>query len=231
MPTSISIPTCITPKYLTLINPLVHLFKEAVYRSNDTNDSIAESLDAILEEGLYISSNGEFCCPDCVDNKAFYFLGEINSFSDVIQALGLDAAAVSTKTLPCCVNKHLSSESIIAYNDLFVTPTVNKLPGCCNTGFLSAMQNLLNASDSDINLGSLIEVSSFGNKSGISIILDFLNTLTPLLTKAEIGDIFADVIAVNLKGIVIKCVGCDMFIANSQTFITIGEDIGFVKNN
>lgn len=226
--TSINISNCNPLRTKQCINPLIHLFREAVYAANDDTSLIETQLDTLLTGGIYITGANEFCCPDCIDEKAFYYLGNYTKFFPIINALGLNAAATSPKKLLCCVNTRLKSETIVSYNNLFVSPTVNKKPVCCETGFASALENLFNEISSDTTLENIVEVSSYGNVSGIKIILDFLNQLSPALTKVQKYNIFKKIYDL---GLVVKCVGCDVFIAKSDTFISTGTAIGIIKNN
>ena len=230
MSNTINIPSCTTTHYIQLTNPLVYLLKQAVYKANNDTTSIATALGVLLNTGMMISSNNKFCCPDCVDNKAFYFLGNINDFENIIQALGLDAAATSPKVLPCCVSKNLSAEGMVLYHDLFVSGLINKTPGCCATNFANDLQELYDLS-SITSIGNIVEVSSFSNTSGVKIMLDFFKTLDPALTATDYTAIITQILNLPTKSIVIKCVGCDIFIGSSTTFITVGEEIGFITNN
>lgn len=228
MSNTINIPGCTTTHYLQVTNPLVYLLKQAVYKANNESITIGSALNSLLQSSMMLSNNGKFCCPDCIDNKAFYFLGNIQDFISVITALGLNAAATSTKVLPCCVSKNLLGDGMIQYNDLFVTPTVDKTPACCKTEFSTALQELFNRSSSSTT-GNTLEVSSFGNKSGIQIMLDFFDTLDPVLSASDYNEIITVLDTVG-NSIVIKCVGCDIFIGSSANFITYGQQIGFVTN-
>lgn len=228
MANTINIPACTASTYIHVTNPLVYLLKQAVYKANNESITVGSALNSLLQSSMMLSNNGKFCCPDCVDNKAFYFLGNIQDFISVITALGLNAAAESTKVLPCCVSKNLLADSIIQYNDLFVSSTVNKTPSCCKTQFSDALQELYNRSSLSTT-GSLLEVSSFGNKSGIQIMLDFFDTLDPLLAASDYNEIITVLDTVG-NSIVIKCVGCDIFIGSSAQFITYGQQLGFVTN-
>lgn len=208
------------------INPLVHLMKRTVARASDGYD-IPDAFNDILGAGILISGSDAYCCPDCTDEKGFYFLGGVPAFIDITSEFKMnlynaDGSPVDPLLIyPCCIKSTYSLEGSLQMDDNFIIRNsqneivLDKTPQCCPTDFTKPINRLLEetASDSYVNYTGWIEASSFNGKSGIDIILDFLNSLSPSVTKAEKTEIFK---TIALSGIYIKCNGCDMQISKAS---------------
>lgn len=222
------------------INPLVFLIKEVFGKVSD-GVSISVSLDVVLDAGISITSSSNFCCPDCDSKTGFYYLGAAARFSDLIEINGLG------NTLPylagesdpfnknlkyrCCVNYQLPLGDIRGEYFSQFKPTeaqitagliYDKTPTCCSNDFAVSVQELvkLTGTDNTVIQNGLIEASTFGGKSGLGIMLNFLKTISPALSKSELTAFFTLLIQ---RGIVVKCDGCDttiMTVANYLPYLT-----------
>ena len=221
------------------INPLVFLMKEVFGKVSD-GVSVLVSLDAVLDAGISITSSSNFCCPDCNSKNGFYFLGAAYRFADLIEINGLgntlpygdDEAGSFDRNLKyrCCVNYQLPMEIRGDYFSQF-QPTeaqiaaniiYDKTPTCCSNDFVASVQELvkLTGSDDTVLTGGLIEASTFGGKSGLGIMLNFLKTISPALSKLELTAFFTLLIQ---RGIVVQCDGCDttiMTVAQYEPYLT-----------
>ena len=226
------------------INPLVFLIKE-VFGSVSDGVSMINSLEAVLDSGISITSSENFCCPDCNSKNGFYFLGSAYRFSDLIEETGLGntlpfgvpEATPFDKNLKyrCCVNYQLTIEQRGEYFNQF-KPTeaqiaanviYDKTPTCCSNDFAASVQELfmLTGTDNTVLWGGLVEASTFNGKSGLGIMLNLLKTISPALSKLDLSAFFISLIQ---RGIVIKCDGCDttiMTTAQYRTYVT-----GYVYN-
>ena len=196
------------------INPLVYLLQRTIARATD-GVSLAVAFEQVLESGLVISGKGNFCCPDCVTETGFYYLGGLPSFTRVINEYQMGVTVGSNnpnKLYPCCVNKSLSIELEDDYTTLFKNSTLNKLPVCCPKTFGNEITYLANETsfDSFINANfGVIEASAFNGVSGIKIILDYLKSLSPAIPKATLTAMLALIFQ---NGLLIDCTGCDLII-------------------
>lgn len=196
------------------INPLVYLLQRTIARAID-GISLPNAFGQVLVSGLVISGKGNFCCPDCVTETGFYYLGGLSSFQIVIDEYQMGVTVGSnnpTKLYPCCVNKSLSIEGEEIYNDLFKTPTLNKLPVCCPKTFANEVNYLATETFFDPIINTefgIIEASAFNGVSGIKIILDYLKSLSPTISKQTISQML-EIIFEN--GLLIDCTGCDLII-------------------
>jgi hypothetical protein len=221
------------------INPLVFLIKEVFGKVSD-GVSVAVSLDTVLDSGISITSSSNFCCPDCNSKNGFYFLGSAYRFTDLIEVNGLGntlpygvpEATPFNKNLKyrCCVNYQLPmdirgdyfsqfkpTEAQIAANVIY-----DKTPTCCSNDFVASVQELfmLTGADNTVLFGGLIEASTFGGKSGLGIILNFLKTISPAVSKLDLS---AFLIQLLTRGIVVQCDGCDttiMTVDQYQSYLT-----------
>jgi hypothetical protein len=216
------------------INPLVFLIKEVFGKVSD-GVSISVSLDTVLDAGISITSSSNFCCPDCDSKNGFYFLGTAYRFNDLIEINGLGntlpygvpEATPFNKNLKyrCCVNYQLPMEIRGDYFNQF-KPTesqiedniiYDKTPTCCSNDFVSSIQELvkLTGADDTVIQNGLVEASTFGGKSGLGIMLNFLKTISPALSKLELSAFFIQLFQ---RGIVVKCDGCDMTIMTTNQY-------------
>lgn len=208
------------------INPLVFLIKEVFGKVSD-GVSISTSIDTILDTGISITSSSNFCCPDCNSKNGFYFLGAAHQFNTLVEFNGFGntlpnnspSGAVFDVNLKyrCCVNYQLPLDEIrTTYFEQF-KPTYaqtnnnilfDKTPTCCSNDFAASVQELfmLTGADNAVLFGGLIEASTFNGKSGLGIILKFLKTISPTLSKLELS---AFLIPILQRGLVVKCDGCD----------------------
>lgn len=207
------------------INPLIYLVKTALPIIQNYIPEIKEVIDnnnggkaavGLKEEGgildtydpsLYINlsmtNSGTLCCPDC--KNGIYYLGNQDYFNQIADA----------GERFCCI------ESL----GLNLKESKNANIKCCDTDFLSAVQNwiqqlsnydLANASFSIGDINSIVESSSFNGYSGLGIVLNFLQLnypdLDPVLYVLFIGVILT-------YGIVIKCEGCKITFYTAQTYL------------
>ncbi|MEY2701965.1 MAG: hypothetical protein RLY43_598 [Bacteroidota bacterium] len=213
------------------VNPLVFLLKEVFAKVSD-GVSITASLDTILTAGIAITSSSNFCCPDCNSQNGFYYLGVLEKFQDLVSLAGLGNTAPtnnvdSNNNVPfdanckyrCCVNYQLGIESKIGYNQMFKpTPeqlnlgmNFDKTPVCCSTDFTTSLQELLNyvASDNVVINGSLIEASTFNGKSGLGVLVKYLKSASPAISKVDLTNFFGYLLS---EGLIVTCDGCTTYI-------------------
>jgi hypothetical protein len=175
--------------------------------------NLPEALVEVLNSGISISNNKDYCCPDCTNG--FYFLGS----SDQLQNLFGHYPDLRI----CCV-EHYSSVNTWNRVKNFLKgigyPNIN----CCDTDFSEAAQNWLNAATTtnglfyleDLINNGIIEVSSFNGYSGLSILFDFLQLNHPELQPEDYLNILG--VIMNL-GLIVKCDGCNMNISSINTYI------------
>jgi hypothetical protein len=196
------------------INPLVYLLQRTLARATD-GVSISTAFGQVLTAGIVISGKENFCCPDCVTESGFYYLGGISSFEKVINDKKMGVAVDNNPNIeyPCCVNKSLSLQvDTLIYNPLFKNSTLDKTPVCCPKTFGNEITYLLNETgiDPTVNLAyGAIEASSFNGVSGIKIMLDYLKSLSPEIPKDVLTSIFGLIFN---HGFVVDCTGCDLII-------------------
>lgn len=169
--------------------------------------NLPEALYKILDSGITISNNKDYCCPDC--KNGVYFLGSPEVFIELKDFLVDD-------TKICCIEHYTTAASWITHlKDLNIK--------CCNTDFSETISNWINASSTTSNyfyldalteLG-LVESSSFNNYSGLGILFDFLQLNFPELTNEDYLNVLG--VIMNL-GLVIECNGCEMFISSVATY-------------
>jgi hypothetical protein len=169
--------------------------------------NLPEALYKILNSGITISNNKDYCCPDC--KNGVYFLGSPEVFIELKDFLVDD-------TKICCIEHYTTADAWIRYlKDLNIK--------CCNTDFSETINNWINASSTTSNyfyldalteLG-LVESSSFNSYSGLGILFDFLQLNFPELTSEDYLNVLG--VIMNL-GVVIECNGCEMFISSVTTY-------------
>lgn len=196
------------------INPLVYLLQRTIARASDAV-LLQTAFGQVLASGLVISGKSNFCCPDCVTESGFYYLGGLPSFKSVIddKQMGVTVGSTSpNSSYPCCVNKSLSTDGEEIYEDLFKTPIINKTPVCCPKTFGNEINYLANETTLDPIINTtygVIEASAFNGVSGIKIILDYLKSLSPAIPKATLT---AMLTLIFQNGLLIDCTGCDLVI-------------------
>jgi len=204
------------------INPLVYLLQRALARATD-GVSLSTAFQQVLVSGIVVSGKQNFCCPDCVTESGFYYLGGISSFEKVIndKQMGVSVGSNPNTLYPCCVNKSLSVEvDTLVYIPLFKTPSLDKTPICCPKTFGNEVTYLLNETGIDPSINSsdgAIEASAFNGKSGIKIMLDYLKSLSPAIPKSTLTTMFGFIFN---NGFTVDCTGCDLiieFIENPNT--------------
>jgi len=200
------------------INPLVYLMQRVMSIVSDGANTIVGAMTEVLTNGIVINNNSEFCCPDCVDPAGFYTLGGFNAFKAVIQEKGMDVLNPLNDPLvvyPCCINKSYSTSQLVWETALFVDGALDKTPACCATGFAPVVNRLLSETSIEGYMGetAIVEASSFNGVSGITIILDYLNSLPTAVTKQEKTDLFELILVI---GIYIKCEGCNIHIRRAN---------------
>lgn len=207
---------CPDPCQITLgcINPLVYLLQRTLARATD-NVSLPTAFGQVLNSGIVISGKANFCCPDCVSESGFYYLGGLESFKVVIDQfkMGVTVGSNDPNILyPCCVNKSLSINGEAMYKQLFVLPTLDKTPNCCAKTFGNDITYLANETSIDPFINTtfgVIEASAFNGVSGIKIMLDYLKSLSPAIPKATITSMLVQIFE---NGLLIDCTGCDLII-------------------
>ena len=169
--------------------------------------NLPEALYKILDSGITISNNKDFCCPDC--KTGLYFLGSPQIFTS------LTNNDVTLKKI-CCIEHYTTAATWIQY-------LKNLDIKCCNTDFAEVINNWINASsttstyfylDALTDLG-LVESSSFNAYSGLGILFNFLQLNNPELTSEDYLNILG--VIINL-GVVIECNGCEMSISSVDTY-------------
>ncbi len=193
-------------------NPLIHLLNQASSGISETV-TFAESLDQILENGVFTTTGSNICCPDCTSPNGFYYLGNYGGFLQLAEFYGFVLGDPDSGVrYPCCLNFQLSSRVKLDHNEAFGA----KAPSCCNTDFTTALSNLYSTTDIESLISSfdITEASSFNNRSGIGIILNYLNSEFPDENVSEIFQVIYE------SGVVIKCKGCELIIADVDTFLT-----------
>ena len=196
-------------------NPLVYLVKTALpivenyipeiedFFANNSGGDISDYIN------LSMTNSGTLCCPDC--KNGIYYLGNQDYFNQIVKA----------------------GENVCCVEYLGLDANSPKGVKCCDTDFLSAVQNwikqlsnydLMNSSFSLGDLNSIVESSSFNGYSGLGIVLNFLQlnypNLDPVLYILFIGVILT-------YGIVIKCEGCKISFYTAQTYLeTLGDGGG-----
>lgn len=218
-------------------NPLVFLIKEVFGKVSD-GVSVAASLDTILDSGISITSSSKFCCPDCNTPHGFYYLGLVNPFLDLIELEGLGNTAPTNsvdsnngvqfdinRRYRCCVNYQLPIERRIGYFQAFkpdvdqleINLSFDKTPSCCSTDFSDAVQELvlITGADNAVIQAGLIEASTFNGKSGLGIMLKFLKTISPALSKSDLSAFFIQLLS---RGVVVVCDECTTFIMTVQQY-------------
>ena len=206
------------------INPLIHLMKRTLAYAND-NVALDKAFFDVLANGITISGSSNYCCPDCEDPNGFYFLGGYNPYFEIMDSKQMTVGPISNRhpsniVYPCCVNSTMPDVIKQSYADDFAIENIlqpgayilDKRPACCDNDFTAIVDRLLYETSSDLLINSttgLFEASSFNGVSGITILLDFLNSLSPAVSKTYKTNIFNTIIN---RGIYIKCDGCDMVI-------------------
>lgn len=210
------------------VNPIIHLLKMVIGRATD-GYTLPSAFTYILGNGILISGATKYCCPDCTDENGFYFLGGASAFATLCLQKGLGVDGVNDLPVdpllkyPCCIKTSTNIETTHLFDSTFVTrdeltnlPIMDKTPDCCPVDFTAPMQRLALETSSDVyNTAGWVEASSFKGKSGVDIILDFLNSLTPVVSKADKTLIFN---AISNSGLYISCEGCDMRISRAVPY-------------
>lgn len=211
------------------VNPLIHLMKMVLGRATD-GYTLPTAFTYVLANGILISGSEKYCCPDCTAENGFYFLGGITAFSSLCLQKGLGVDGINELPVnpllkyPCCIKTSTSTAAHNLLDTTFITrdeltnlPIMDKTPACCPVDFTAPMQRLVMETESDnsVDQAGWVEASGFKGKSGIDIILDFLDSLTPTITKAEKTLIFN---TISTAGLYIECNGCDMRISRANPY-------------
>jgi uncharacterized protein (TIGR02145 family) len=95
----------------------------------------------------------------------------------------------------------------------------DKTPPCCKTNFNESIQRLRyeGTSDSSGGYNDIIESNSFNSRSGLGIMLDSLRRANPEISNFQIDNFFMSLIYE--YGLVIKCIGCDIYFFTSGGYI------------
>jgi len=198
------------------INPLIYLLKLIFSKHQADGGTLGEATVAVLNQGINVTGSSFFCCPDCTGEGKFYYLGMPETFFDLADLLGFNSLGPNANTsykYGCCLNKNVTAAWVTEFN---ITFDLNKTPSCCANDFGSIIQRLTNETTvSDNTLTQLLEGSSLNGKSGIIAMLDYLNSLTPVLTKGQKGEILTAIIG---NGVVIKCNGCSIHLQSAGNF-------------
>ena len=198
------------------VNPLIYLLKLIFAKNEAAGGTLENATDYVLLQGVNVTGSSFFCCPDCSGEGKFYYLGGPEHFFDLAEDLGFNSIGPNADTsykYGCCLNKSLTKDDLEDFDETF---DLNKTPTCCDNDFGSIIQRLTNETTvSDNILTQLLEGSSLNGKSGIIAMLDYLNSLTPVLTKEQKGEILTAIIG---NGVVIKCNGCSIHLQRAGNF-------------
>lgn len=192
------------------INPLIYLFKHVFALIDNTPLSLVNTLTDTLQNGLSISNNEKFCCPDCKDGV--YFVGNSTQFALLYTKL-------TQPNFKLCCQEHLAP----AENWNFFQNIKGFDLDCCETDFNQAIQLWLNASaltNSITDLNTIIangiyESSSFNEYSGMGILFNYLQLNNPELTEDDYLNILNIITTI---GIVIECDDCRILIISQSVY-------------
>jgi len=198
------------------VNPLVYLLKLIFAKHQAAGGTLGSVTADVLEQGFNITGSSFFCCPDCSGEGKFYYLGGAERFFDLAHLLGFNSLGPNADTsykYGCCLNKSLTADFVEDFDETFA---LNKTPPCCANDFGSIIQRLTNETTLSVDiLTQMLEGSSLNGKSGITAMLDYLNSRTPVLTKDQKGEILTAIIG---NGVVIKCNGCSIHLQKVDDF-------------
>lgn len=200
-------------------SPLIELYRRTVSVVNLSVPTVtlAEALEKILTEGLYLSAHGKYCCPDCNPKKGYYYLGDAVQFYAIAELYGQISinGNPATGKYPCCLNHHLSTREAIQYRLGFLGID----PPCCDTNFTDVVSQLHEIT-ANFEITNFIETNTFNGSSGLKSLLDYIQSDVDYDYDYDTLSLFFEKLFE--LGLVIKCFDCDIFIGSVQSFETFG---------
>jgi hypothetical protein len=216
---------------VTCINPLIYFIKSVFALLNSQSSSIParskasvaaraeaepvlrstlyEILSDRLDQGLFLASNPNLCCPDC--KRGPYILANVEVILKYLESLGIT-------DFECCYDYYGGIESLLKFREAVADAN------CCESDFADVINLWLESSsptgteynlDEIINNG-ILEVNTFNGYSGLGILFNYLQLNHPELTETDYTDILAAILE---KGIVISCDGCEIIISGIETYL------------
>ena len=185
---------------------------------NGNNSNFLDELLATLQGGLTASNvSSTYCCPSCTntDGEQVYFLADLPMAGQLLNAMGYN----NGDTLTCCMNTvaQVTSPNYAAFaaKEYTFSPCVNNFLDCYNE--LSA--RLGKDCCTTLEAKGIVEYNTLtGTNTGsqICLILQYLLSVNPSLSKSELCEAFSKVLEF---GIVIRCKDGKMIITDGCTYM------------
>ena len=208
---------CCNSSTTDCVNPLIALFKKAQGLVT-TEVTIGAAITTVLTDGIVMTHNGKYCCPDCDARFGYYYLGGRVPHLQIAALMNQVPAEVFVK-YPCCLNSSFTASNQALFSADFEGAEVP----CCESDFSESV-DLVSEITGD-TVGDLIEASTFGGQSGLGILLQYLQ-----LEEVSAADILLIFEAIVATGVVIKCFECDIFIGSPTAFDSIGATLNLIPN-
>ena len=185
-----------------------------IYSNGNQGATLTQLLTAGLNSG-YVLKACDGCCPDCVSKHGLYFLGNPQSFVQLITDMTTIEGFV--ENFNCCINYSGNITDAAAIKQKIDSLT-NKI-SCCSTLLTEDVLSLSESIDglsATLNQG-LVEVSSISGESQIIKLKEYALSFYPNISDSELVEIYT----VILDGIVVVCTENSVILTNSSNILSI----------